>query len=291
MAEENGKKVREHRYHAEAGALHANLDQPLFQKIEPQALSKVRPIGGYESQHAKPFRLEGIVSFSAAHTQVAGHEERNKPSKGFKTLATSVVEDLNILNVVTADRVVAQVSTNHPRYEEDGHVPAVTFLGTQFYNLRIAGFPVEVELDLDLLNPADHSGKIAFTKNEGFLKRLATRFDVFRQGGDEVPADLRKHYSQGPLNEKGKECTEYSLVKAVKGKFPGQDFGHVLEIPHFGRVFLGVVRIEHSDHEGNIPKTTLIDLTMIEARMGCIGSGTVSCTVTKNNGGTVPGGG
>lgn len=291
MAEQNGKKVRLHKYHAEAGALHGFLDEPVLQKIEPQALAKIRPVGGYESQHAEPFRIEGIVSFGEAHTQVAGHQEKSKPNRGFRTLATSVVENLNILNVVTADRVIAQVSTEHPLYEEDGHVPIVTFLGTQFFNLRIAGFPVEVELDLDLLNPEDHSAKIAFTKNEGFLKRLASRLDIFGQGGDEVPADLRKRYSRGTVNESGKECTEYSLVKAVKGTFPGRNFGHVLDIPHFGKVFLGVVRIEHSDYELNIPKTTLIDLTMVEIRMGCIASGSVQCCSGKTNGGTTPGGG
>jgi len=281
---------RNHRYHAEAGAIHGTLVLPVAQLIEPQAHAKVEPIGGYESQNGKPFRIEGIVSYATAHTQVAGHTD-DKPTRGFKTLSTAVLEDLNILNVVTADRVVAQVSTEHPLDDQDGHVPAVTFLGSQFYNLRIAGFPVEVELDLNLVNPEEHSGKISFTKNEAFLKRLAARFDVFRRDGDDVPEELRKRYQSGPVRSDGTESTEYSLVKEVKGTFPGQSFGHVLDIPNFGKVYLGVVRIEHSDYEENIPKTTLIELTMIDVRMGCLASGQVACANAKNNGTTNPGGG
>ena len=281
---------RKHRYHAEAGAIHGALALPVSLQIEPQAHAKVDPTGGYESQHGKPFRIEGIVSYTTAHTQVAGHTD-DKPASGFKTLATAVVEDLNILNIVTADRVVAQVSTEHPLDDQDGHVPDVTFLGSQFFNLRIAGFPVEVELDLNLVNPEEHSGKIAFTKNDAFLKRLADRFDVFRRDGDGIPEDLRRRYQTGPVTVGDTESTEYSLVTAVKGVFPGRNFGHVLDIPNFGRVYLGVVRIEHSDYEGNIPKTTLIELTMIDVRMGCIASGSIACANTKSNGGTVPGGG
>src|SRR5215469_11899327 len=151
MAEENGKVVREHKYHAEALAVEGKLHLPHPAKIEPQAHSQVLPTAKtkesparfYESQQAEPFRIEGIVSYDAAHTQAAGHEDTKEKGRTFKTLSTSVIENLNILNVVTCDRIVAQVSTDHPRYEEEGHVPSVTFLGTQFYNLRIGGFPVE----------------------------------------------------------------------------------------------------------------------------------------------------
>jgi hypothetical protein len=291
MAEENGRRVREHRYHAESLAVEGLLALPYAAKIERQAHAKVRPEGGYESQHAEPFRVEAVVSYGAAHTQAAGHQETERKGRVFKTLATSVVEDLNILNVVTCDRVVAQVSTTHPRYEDEGHVPAVTFLGTQFHNLRIAGFPVEVELDLELLNPTEHSPRIAYTRNEAFLERVAARLGVFRTGDSGVPDELRQHYAPRPADTEGNECTRYSLVKEIKGAFPGKSFGNVLDIPNFGKVHLAVVTIEHSDHEGNVPKTTLIELTMIKVDMGCIGSGTVSCGLTKNNGGTVPGGG
>ena len=284
------KTIRNHRYHAEASAVHGELKLPYPAKIERQAHAQVKPEGGYESQQGKPFRVEGIVSYGAAHTQAAGHleDQEKKPDRGFKSLSTSVVENLNILNVVTVDRVVGQISTEHPLYEEEGHVPSATFLGSQFYNLRIGGFPVEVELDLDLLEPKEHSCKIPFTENDAFLKRLADRFKIFREGGSNISADLKKLYGSDPVTTDGTESTVYSLVKSIKTSAPWQPMGNVFDIPDFGQVHLGVVRIYHSDHEEGIPKTTLIELNMIEANMGCIASGTVACASGKSNGGTVP---
>jgi len=53
-----------------------------------------------------------------------------------------------VLDVLTADRVVGQIITEHPLV---GYVPIISFLGTRFENLRIAGHPVELDLDLNIL--------------------------------------------------------------------------------------------------------------------------------------------
>ena len=52
--------------------------------------------------------------------------------------------------MVTADRVVGQTITEHPLV---GYVPSISFLGTRFENLRIAGYPVEVEFDHGIFGP------------------------------------------------------------------------------------------------------------------------------------------
>ena len=283
MAEGNGWK---HRYHAEALALEGHLRLPIKQPIERQAHAKVRETGGYESQHSRGFRVEGIVSYSAAHTQVSGHEEE-KHGRPWVTLSTSVIEDLNVLNVVTADRVVAQVSTEHPR---DGYVPTVTFLGTQFDNLRIAGRPIEVELDIDL--DVDPGKETAYTRHPGFMERVADRLGIVRAHAD-LPDEIKERYAEDRRTSDQGECTEFSLVKKIEGSFPGKAYGHVLDIPHFGKVYLAVVRIEHCDPEkkNDVHKQTLIDLTMLDIRMGCIASGKVTCAMGKTNGASVPGGG
>jgi hypothetical protein len=290
MAPDNQREKRKHYYHAEASAVHGDLKLPYRSRIERQAHAQVKPTGGYESQQGKPFRVEGIVSYCGAHTQVAGHleDQEKKPDRGYKTLSTSLVENLNILNVVTADRVVAQISTEHPLYEDEGHVPHVTFLGSQFHNLRIGGYPVEVELDLDLFDPDKHDCKLAFTRNEAFLQRLADRVNIFRTGAGNISADLQKRYGRGPFTGNGKECTEFSIVKAIRTNAPWKPIGNVFDIPQFGQVHLGVVRIEHSDHEEQTPKTTVVEVSMIEAVMGCIASGTVVCASGKTNGGSTP---
>src|SRR5579863_7141208 len=304
MASSNQRQIREHVYHAEASAVHGELKLPCATKIERQAHAKVNPKGGYESQEGTPFHVEGIVSYFTAHTQVAGHleDQQKKPGRGYKTLSSSLAENLNLLNVVTADRVIAQISTEHPLYEDEGHVPIVTFLGTQFVNLRIGGYAVEVELDLDLLDPEKHSCKMSFPENPGFVDRLKQRLEDFEkrfeqsedvedqtdtrvQPDPKVVEDFRKRYGSS-VDQNGTQYTELSLVKSIKTRAPWKPIGNLFDIPHFGQLRLGVVRIYHSDPELNIPKTTLIEVSMIEATMGCIASGTVVCVSGKTNGTT-----
>jgi hypothetical protein len=279
-----------HRYHAEATALEGHLHLPYRQLIERQAHAKVPESGGYLSQHTDDFRVEGIVSYAAAHTQVSGHKD-DKPGHGWNTLATSVIEDLNVLNVVTADRVVAQVSIEHPL---EGYVPKVTYLGTNFYNLRIGGYPIQVNLDLDLLEGMPEKDA-AYTRHEGFMGRVAERVGSIRGYGNKLPEAIAERYGRDPKASylrqwEGGESTEFPLVKSIEGTFPGKAFGNALEIPNFGRVFLGTVRIEHTDPDkGNdIQRETLIELTMIEVRMGCMASGQMSIGVGKTNGGSGP---
>jgi len=145
-----------HYFHAEAHALKGNVKFPVDAEVRPQAyvklagtleeLSNGEGKRNYFSQHAKNYRLEGIFSYTAAHTQVSGHESTKHPGASV-TLATSVVENLNILNVVTADRVVAQISTTH---FPGKYVPEVTFLGTHFEHLKIARHKVVPILNLKL---------------------------------------------------------------------------------------------------------------------------------------------
>jgi hypothetical protein len=290
---------RKHRYHAEATALEGFLRHPIRQQIERQAHAKVPEIGGYLSQHADSFRLEGIVSYDAAHTQVAGHPETEKQGGGFKTLATSVVENLNVLNVITADRIVAQVSTEHPA-SGDGYMPTVTFLGTHFYNLRIAGRLVDVDLDLDI--PGEVKGDRPYTKHPGLLERIGTQLGILH-GNKDLPDDIRQRYPKQPVVPHEKEgaageAINYSLVRSIEfpsnrktpPAFPGTCFGHVIDIPHFGKVYLATVCIEQRDpgKGKDLHMETLIKLTMLDIRMGCIANGQMMMGNTINNGGSGP---
>src|SRR5262249_21159088 len=139
-----------HEYYAEANVLNADLEQPLEEKIKAQAYVKLPKDGHYQFKKADKFRFEGIITYESGYTQVAGHP--SSKSDGFSTLATSVLEGLNALDVVTADRVVAQISTVHPFFGE-GPVPSVTFLGTRFENLRIGGHKIEITPNLGILGP------------------------------------------------------------------------------------------------------------------------------------------
>ena len=79
-------------------------------------------------QSVEETSLEGLISFKAGHTRASGTKIEKKDlwgndHSGWVTLSTSVIEGLNVFEVITADRVVAQVSTEHAM--EKGHVPKV----------------------------------------------------------------------------------------------------------------------------------------------------------------------
>ena len=141
--------TRTHKYNAEATVLQGELRLPVYQKIEPQTHSKLPEAGGYFTQRSEIYRIESVISFRSAYSHVAGNKS-NKPGEGYNTLTTTVVEGLNVLDVVTADRVVGQTITQHPL---DGYMPSISFLGTRFENLRIAGYPVKLEFDYDIFGP------------------------------------------------------------------------------------------------------------------------------------------
>ncbi|MGB7136609.1 MAG: choice-of-anchor P family protein [Acidobacteriaceae bacterium] len=270
---------KEHRYDAQAFALEADLQLPLRAVIPPQAFVDLPKKGGYLSERARDYRLEGVISYRSAYTQVAGNRDP-KPGHGYVTLATAVLEDFNILDVVTADRVVAQVSTEHPL---DGDVPTVTFLGTRFDNLRIAGHPVRIDLDANFLGEKPGSDA-PWSTSSGFRDRVAAQRDHIRHQTN-LPAEIAERYNRLPSNPGPQESIECSLVQHAEGSYPGRTFGHVIDIPHFGRVYLATVRLVETRDPDTKAVITLFRLTMIEAQMGCIGNGTASGGTTITNGG------
>ena len=275
---------RVHNFHAEATVLKGHMQLPLVQEIKPQAYAKLDENGGYLAQHATDYRLESAISFQSAYTQVAGNRDV-KPGHGWSTLVTSVVEGFNAMDVVTADRVVAQISVEHPLV---GYVPHVTFLGTRFENLSIAGHPVKLDLDLDILGPKPENDA-PYSKAPGFLDRVARQHASVCKHPS-LLEELVKRYSGFPKGPENLEAVECSLVNQADGSFPGRSFGHVIDVPNFGTVTLAALRLEHSEYQDKtgIPKTTTFHLNMIELNMGCIGAGKAQACSMITNGGSHP---
>ncbi|MGB8014040.1 MAG: hypothetical protein WCF68_20665 [Terriglobales bacterium] len=276
-----------HDFFAEANILTANLEQPLQQKISPQAPVKLPKDGQYQFSQAGPFRFEGILSYKSGYTQVAGRPSTKVA--GFTTLATSVLEGLNVLDVVTADRVVAQISTVHPAYGA-GQVPSVTFLGTRFENLRIAGHKVEVERSLDILGPKPVDDESYFD-NRDVLDRIARQYDRIATA-DELPDWAAEQYPKGRPALNGNGQLECSLINRVEGA-PGTPFGHVIDLPHFGKIFLGELKVEREpgNPSKGISDAYKFHLTMIRMQMGCLADGDICVTPLDTNGKGGKGGG
>lgn len=276
---------RTHHYDAEAKILSGHLRLPLVAEIKPQAFARLGDEGGYLSQRAEGYRLESVISFQSGYTQVAGNRS-TKPEQGWTTLTTTAVEGLNVLDVVTADRIVGQIITEHPL---EGYVPTVSFLGTRFENLRIAGHPVALDLDFKVLGskPANDA---AYTQDSGLTSRVSSMLSRIRER-EGLPATLRDRYNQlASTLGSPQEEVECSLVKAATGDYPGASPGHVITIPDFGTVVLGKVTIKHEDFKpgSGVPRKTTVRLKMIEFHFGCAIDGGADTGDGSSNGTTEP---
>ena len=254
---------RTHTFHADASAFGGQLEQPFERIIPAQAPLTLSPDGGYNTARVDSFQVEGLFSFKSAYTQVSGIVSKKRP--GWTTLATSVIEGLNVAEVFTADRVVAQIITDHPA-EQGKYAPIVNFVGTRFDNLRIGSCEVEVDLDLDLCKP----GK---ADTHGFPDQ--------RTMEDKQFLDLVEKRGQYNPAIKGKSQIECSLVEkiALHGKFPGPEpKGNVLIVPGFGKITLAELIVDSNSYR----------LSMFRLELGCPTKGGISGGNLVGNGTSAP---
>lgn len=128
-------------YHAQGIGLGGFLSSPADEALETQAAVSLPITGGYGRAASRDYSFHGFVSLREAHSYVSGKKSRTGIHE---TLVTSVVEGLNILDVVTADRIVARLVSSSSG--AIGEQPKIGTIGSYFVNLRIKGVPVNVDL-------------------------------------------------------------------------------------------------------------------------------------------------
>lgn len=281
-----------HDYHAEAHVLSGHLQRPINQKIERQApitLNDRR--GGHFTRHVEDFSVEGLISFARGETRVSG--ARSLKHNGWVTVSTSILEGLNVFEIIAADRLVTQVSTDHAH--ENGHVPHVTFLGTQFTNFRVGGFLAELTLTLGICGdrPADDR---SYFEDAAFLRKVKEQTEVIANASG-LPKDLKEQYDKklayindliGAAKTRGQGLHEpltCSLVENIGDiPIPGlQKFGHILVIPEFGHVALGEIQLSEKKYDDIDRPCVSFELTSIRMKMGCLADGPLAAgTVTAN---------
>jgi len=315
---------RSHVYHAEAYVLNGHLEHPIKQPIEPYG--RVTLETRRESlitQSVGETSVEGLISFKSGHTRVIGTQVKHKTDifgndhAGWVTLSTSVLEGFNVVDILTADRVVAQVSTEHPMTQ--GHVPKVTFLGTRFENLRIGGYPVEVELDLGICG-SKPEGDRPYLEDIDFLKRVERQLDGIADAKG-LPETLEKKCSaeiayiedlkqrangdsdssaKGGRN--GYSKLQCSLVKSIGPiPIPGvRTFGNLIFIPNFGTVALAELEVGIGHGHGEFSEksrdgssaqpsdSNYFTLNMLGMQLGCPVGGKAAGGGVTANGRTSP---
>jgi len=232
-------------------------------QIEVQAGMSLPTTGGIGHARVENFRFREYVSFSAAYTYVAGSKHGRDMHT---TLVTSAVENLNILDVVTADRVVARLASHHSLDEKlNQEEPEITLLGSKIDNLKISGCPVQLvfEDDLFIRCKTFETLKKEFDGSAGFRKMAA---DPFVTTPPRVPVDPRGVFLCSLVKNMEINCAG---VKAV---------GHAFEVPEFGRVYIGEVLAQYR-------KRTV---TMLRIELGCPIVGTMMTTQAGGNGHPLP---
>jgi hypothetical protein len=223
------------------------------------------------------------------------------------TLSTTVIEGLNVFEVLTADRVVAQVSTEH--LYENGHVPSVTFLGTKFEGLKISGIPVTVKYNFGVCGDRPKDPESYLTKRD-LLSNTQDRIRKIVKSGylsgrsrtqyDERLAQLDQLIDQQEGNRFTCSVVESIDISDVRKQIPGvETVGHVIIIRDFGAVSLGEVEVgieQPRPSRSGRPMTSngeprmsqYFELTMLNMELGCVGDASAKTATSRSNGTTNP---
>jgi len=218
-------------YNASALALAGEIRRPFQRIIDTQASACLAMIGGISNAEVDNFEVKGIASFRRAYATTSGSFDPKNQTHN--TSVRVVVEGLNVLDMISADRVIALLSSEYSPKESQ---PRILATGSRFENLRISGERIETEFETNLLDECD-----TFAKFERSYPH-----DLFgKRRGRQEPG--------------GKEFYRVSLVKNVSSRFPlrTKRGGLAIEIANFGRIHLAELFIEHSRRQLNMLRLDL----------------------------------
>ena len=268
-------------HHATAFGVAGQINRPTQQTIPIKASVALPTIGGHDTDRVDNYQLPGIVSFSAAYVDVGG--SLDEPNDTHATYASSTIENLNLFNVITADRVVSRLTVYHPaglkKPVPANSQPSFSIVGSHFDNLRIAGHKIEVELDTETFHNSTFS---RLCENNGPARHSLMGADIDVKKLDDLskqdPADhncaIVKNISerfQG-WDKKTKEHFWCSAVKDLVKSPPitsGMvNFGGILCVPRFGIVYLAELHVYH--HHRYL---TMLRVHMCSPGEGWIGGG------------------
>jgi hypothetical protein len=236
-------------FHALAHALSGEFRHPLWSIIPARASAALSTIGGHALSEERAFHFQDFVCFKSAHTFVSGKRRRDET---YATHASTVVKGLNILGVVTADKIVSRLTSVHRPRDPEGHILAED---SRFEGLKINGQEVKVTLRHDLL-----------VKCETFAD-LAKGIAGDKKSGKIVGLD------------DDRKVALCSLVEKIETKLGGVDAKqHVIEVKNFGKIFLAEVFTS--------PGTRT--LTMLRLELGSPHVANLTVAETTTNGQPMP---
>jgi serine protease AprX len=193
--------MREFRYHACGFGIGGKFWSPLATQVSDGPSVALPSEGGHVHTRIDGMNVSGLLKTGPIFCHASS---TNDPQTKTSIVLLSVtVEALNVCDVVTADRIVARLALDQADHEDQPHVVAI---GSFFGNLRIAGEPVGVGLNMMLL-----------TEHNTFdtLSRISSKLGV----KSVLPGD----------------SVVLSVVDKIQCGLPGITIsGHAIQIPDFG---------------------------------------------------------
>lgn len=274
----NASTNRTFHYHADASPLGGHITHPFENVIHTQASTSLAQAGGHAESRIDSYKLDNSVTVTSgpAYSHTTGVV--NKTTGTWTTLVTSVVENLNVLEVVTADRIVSKL---HVEYPHEGDHPKISIIGSKFVNLRVNGESINPVLDLDLLKSESKSEfpDKHLMEEKVFNNKVSSHYKKITETKGAPEWLAGRHASmKSPESRKKKGYVLCSLVNELQGAKPGTAFGHVLHVPGFGNIFFGELIVAPNSYR----------LTMMRIEMGCLAEGNVSVASAFSNGAGIP---
>lgn len=263
--------------HGDATAIGGRLQTPVEKFVPTVAPVSLPGVGGFTTVRSEGFRFEEIVSCSAAYTRVES-DHHNTGDGSASILLTSVVENINLLEVFSATRIVSQLTIGVPAERGDIEVSS---LGTTYEGVRIAGYPAHLEMTQGLQcldrTPEGRSRSLTWSEVRAVGRNQAQALLSSFKDRNESDAYQWAESKYGWLTTEpsGAASSLCSVVGSVKTAAPVRIHGHVIEIPHFGRITLGELVVTN-DH---------VRLVGVRADLGCTIGGRI--TICCEGGGGV----
>jgi hypothetical protein len=261
-------------------AVGGRIERPVCENIDAQGACVLPPTGGFASASVERFNHRNVIGFDRVACTVSGQKVRHGERTAGETLVTVAIEGLNVLDVITADRVVARMTSLHMR-EEAGAPPRSEILpfGSHFENLRIGGVPVDLRPYPDLIREGDHDALIdrcarSAVRSEGFpwidANGVPIREDAARaeeKSAHRHPTGAVDRARLAPLFRLGRDGASAPVGCAIQGE-------HGIRIPGFGVVYFGEYLVTRASRR----------LTMMRIELGCPIAGSLVCGNVDSNG-------
>ena len=244
------RAVRTHYFHANASGIGGFIERPFAKNIPVQSPTSLSPSGGADEAATTNFQFEKIISARATRSRVEGNFLGTLPT----TRALAVVEELNVLDAIRADELVAYISTEHPAQDPD--VPRVDLSRAAINGLRVGEAILRVHLDLGFLKKGNGT---RFPKRPYLLEKSLWK-----------KADKKFDPDKGTLI-----CTLVEKIEVVRGELAAKIVDtNIIEVPNIGRIHLAEFLVSGNSYE----------LIMLRVELGCPVQGSASVSATKVNG-------